>query len=174
MAVYEHEEIAAVISRINAKVARKKIQLGEVLSDKEILAFEERSKIKLPECYRLFLSQVGDGCKMLGFTLKKLNGVRVNDNMRRPFKLTEAYIWEDENVSDQELFDKVLGGRLELVNLGDGMSFELILNGKCRGEVWSFVGVGAQPCCKRQDFLGWFEKWLDDGDLVDYFEDYIV
>ena len=29
-----------------------------------------------------------------------------------------------------------------------------------------------QPCCERQDFLGWFELWLDQQESVDYFQDY--
>ena len=53
------------------------------------------------------------------------------------------------------------------------MSYNLIVTGKCRGEVWDFADVGVQPCCERQDFLGWFELWLDDGDEVDYFKDYV-
>ncbi len=41
------------------------------------------------------------------------------------------------------------------------------------GEVWNFTDVGVQPCCERQDFLGWFELWLDHQDETDYFKDYV-
>ena len=40
-------------------------------------------------------------------------------------------------------------------------------------EVWNFTDVGVQPCCERQDFLGWFELWLDYQDKTDYFKDYV-
>lgn len=53
------------------------------------------------------------------------------------------------------------------------MSYNLIVSGKCRGEVWNFTDVGVQPCCERQDFLGWFELWLDCQDETDYFKDYV-
>ena len=32
---------------------------------------------------------------------------------------------------------------------------------------------GVQPCCERQDFLGWFELWLDNQDETDYYKDYV-
>jgi len=53
------------------------------------------------------------------------------------------------------------------------MSYNLIVSGKCRGEVWDFTDVGVQPCCERQDFFGWFELWLDEGEDADYFKDYV-
>ena len=52
------------------------------------------------------------------------------------------------------------------------MTYQLIVTGPCRGEVWNFCDVGVQPCWERQDFLGWFELWLDDQEAVDYFKDY--
>ena len=50
--------------------------------------------------------------------------------------------------------------------------YGLIVTGACRGEVWNLSDVGAQPCCPRQDFLGWFELWLDNQEQTDYFKDY--
>ena len=46
-------------------------------------------------------------------------------------------------------------------------------NRECQGEVWNFTDVGVQPCCERQDFLGWFELWLDHQEETDYFKDYV-
>ncbi len=61
-------------------------------------------------------------------------------------------------------------GTLELIDIGCCQTFQLVVT--CRGEVWHFSEMGVQPCCQRQDFLGWFEKWLDEGDSVDYFAEY--
>lgn len=36
-----------------------------------------------------------------------------------------------------------------------------------------FRRCGRPALRERQDFLGWFELWLDDGDEVDYFKDYV-
>ncbi len=63
-------------------------------------------------------------------------------------------------------------GTLELIDIGCCQTFQLVVTGPCRGEVWHFSEMGVQPCCQRQDFLGWFEKWLDEGDSVDYFAEY--
>ena len=61
---------------------------------------------------------------------------------------------------------------MELIDIGCGQTFQLIITGPCRGEVWSLCEMGTQPCCQRQDFLGWFERWLTDGDGVDYYAEF--
>ena len=94
-----------------------------------------------------------------------------------PFMLEEFWLWEEddreEDIINEEMETKVYQGEIELINLGCGMSYNLIVSGKCRGEVWNFTDVGVQPCCERQDFLGWFELWLDCQDETDYFKDYV-
>ena len=89
--------------------------------------------------------------------------------------LEDEWIWEDDDISQADLvkiIDAKLNGQLELIDVGDGMTYNLIVTGQCQGEVWNFTDVGVQPCCERQDFLGWFELWLDMQDDVDYFKDY--
>lgn len=177
MPIYLQEDYKQVIQRIKAKIASKGIKLGDVLSENEILIFEEHCHIRLPQAYRMFLREVGNGCNMIdGFPLKRLEDMEWED-LSRPFMLEAAWIWEnDDSITEQALSEKielmVCNGEIELINLGDGISFHLIVSGKCKGEVWNFTDVGAQPCCQRQDFLGWFELWLDQGDGVDYFKDY--
>ena len=83
--------------------------------------------------------------------------------------LMDGWVWEDEEDEEQlsdESFERKLGNQgVELMDEGCGMTYELITAGPCAGEVWSFSDVGVSPCCERQDFLGWFELWLDsDGD----------
>ena len=95
----------------------------------------------------------------------------------RPLTLTDGWLWEveeDEEQLSDESFERKLGNQgVELMDEGCGMTYELITAGPCAGEVWSFSDVGVSPCCERQDFLGWFELWLDgDGD-PDYFKDYV-
>ena len=91
--------------------------------------------------------------------------------------LENFWIWEDDKrdltVVTSDMADKVYRGNLELIDLGDGMSYRLIVNGKCQGEVWHFTDVGVQPCYERQDFLGWFELWLDQQENTDYFKDFV-
>ncbi|MDE6054163.1 MAG: hypothetical protein K2G55_10460 [Lachnospiraceae bacterium] len=91
--------------------------------------------------------------------------------------LEKFWLWEDDDraadVIEAEMQNKVYRGNIELLYMGEAMSYNPIVTGKCRGEVWNFTDVDVQPCCEQQDFLGWFELWLDDQDETDYFKDYV-
>lgn len=178
MAIYKEGEYEEVIKRIKQKIAKLEIKRGKTLSEKEISRFEEQCNIRLPEAYRLFLQEVGDGCDDMldGFRLTRLADVEKRD-LSHPFLLEEEWIWEDDDrpqrIINEEIETEVYQGEFELIDIGDSISYNLIETGKCRGEVWNFCDVGVQPCCERQDFLGWFELWLDHQDNTDYFKDYV-
>ena len=114
--------------------------------------------------------------KLDGFRLTRLADVEKRD-LSHPFLLEEEWIWEDDDrpqrIINEEIETEVYQGEFELIDIGDSISYNLIVTGKCRGEVWNFCDVGVQPCCERQDFLGWFELWLDHQDNTDYFKDYV-
>lgn len=173
MPIYEEKEYTKVLARIKGKAEARGLAMGNVLTEAEISDFEAQHGIQLPQAYRLFLKEVGDGCTMIdGFPLRPLREA-VPCRLSQPFALEDPWIWEDEDIPQLTgLLDGRLGGQLELIDVGDGMSYNLIVTGACRGEVWSFADVGVQPCCERQDFLGWFELWLDQQDETDYFKDY--
>ena len=178
MAIYKENKYKKVIKRIKQKIAKLEIEMGATLSEEEISRFEKQCNIRLPEAYRLFLKEVGDGCdEMLdGFPLNRLTDIEIRD-LSRPFLLENEWIWESDDrpqsIISEEMETKVYQGELELIDTGCGTSYNLIVTGKCRGEVWNFCDVGVQPCCERQDFLGWFELWLDYQDETDYFKDYV-
>ena len=178
MAIYQEDEYKEVIRRVKQKIAELKIGIGATLSEEEISRFEKQCHIRLPEAYRLFLQEVGDGCDDMldGFQLNRLSDIEKR-NLSSPFLLEEEWIWEaddrPQSVINEEMETKVYQGELELIDTGCCTSYNLIVTGKCRGEVWSFSDVGVQPCCERQDFLGWFELWLDCQDETDYFKDYV-
>ena len=175
MPIYEPEDYEKVIKRIQEKVAARNIKMGECILEEEIVEFERCCKVQLPEAYRLFLKSVGNGCGD-GFPFNRLEDIERKD-LSRPFMLEEFWIWEDDereaDIIEKEMEEKVYQGEMELINMGDGMSYNLIVTGKCRGEVWNFTDVGVQPCCERQDFLGWFELWLDYQEETDYFKDFV-
>ena len=178
MAIYSEDEYKEVIGRIKQKIAELKIEMGETLSEEEISRFEKQCNIRLPEAYRLFLQEVGDGCNDMfdGFQLNRLADIEKRD-LSSPFLLEEEWIWEaddrPQSIINEEMETKVYQGELELIDTGCCTSYNLIVTGECRGEVWNFSDVGVQPCCERQDFLGWFELWLDYQDETDYFKDYV-
>ena len=175
--IYEPKDYEQVIERIKGKISAKGIKMGAPLSEEQIAEFENNHGIKLPEAYRMFLKSAGNGCEdmLFGCTLKRLEDIEA-EKVSEPFMLEEFWVWEDDERDESdilaELNKKVYRGNIELIDMGDGMCYNLIVTGKCRGEVWNFADVGVQPCCERQDFLGWFELWLDNGDETDYFSVY--
>ena len=182
MPIYTSEEYPSVIERIKTKIAQKNIDLGPTVSEADIIAFESACNTRLPQAYRLFLQEVGDGWRdsAMGHisigSIHRLAEIERKD-LSRPMTLTDGWLWEAEEDEEQlsdESFELKLGNQgVELMDEGCGMTYELITAGPCVGEVWSFSDVGVSPCCERQDFLGWFELWLDSDGDPDYFKDYV-
>lgn len=177
MPVYEPKDYEEVLTRIEKKVLAKGIEMGSCLLEEEIAQFERKYNMRLPRAYRMFLKCIGDGCPMIDrFRLRSLTETKP-ENPTLPFMLEDVWIWEDdkrdEQIISEELETKVYRGNLELIDIGCGMTYRLIVSGKLRGEVWNFVDVGVAPCCERQDFLGWFELWVDYQENVDYHKDYV-
>ena len=52
---------------------------------------------------------------------------------------------------------------IELINIGDAQSCNIVVTGKQRGKMWFFTDVGIQPCAPEMSFLEWFEYWLEIG-----------
>jgi len=180
--IYTPEEYLAVIERIKTKIAQKNISMGPTISETEIAAFESACNTRLPQAYRLFLLEGGDGRdapaggSISASPIHRLAEIEHKD-LSLPMTLTDGWVWEDEEDEEQlsdESFERKLGNQgIELMDEGCGMTYELITAGPCAGEVWSFSDVGVSPCCERQDFLGWFELWIDSDGDPDYFKDYV-
>ena len=77
MAIYQEDEYKEVIRRVKQKIAELKIEIGATLSEEEISRFVKQCHIRLPEAYRLFLQEVGDGCDDMldGFQLNRLSDI---------------------------------------------------------------------------------------------------
>ncbi len=157
----------ADIDRILQKMKAKNIQKNEVISFEYVKSFEMKTNIRLPEELVLFYTQICNGCKMLdGFNLLRMEEWKYNsDNLKRAFPFEEYWIWE--NAYDEEKLKGIVDGNLELINIGDAQSWNIIISGKERGKMWFFTDVGIQPCAPSMNFLEWFEFWLDGND--DYF-----
>lgn len=177
MPIYKHEEMDGVIARIREKVRRGQVPLGPAVPEETVRAFEKAHGVTLPEGYRRYLLEIGNGFEWEDYGFSSLSfppeeGTKTS-RLALPFPFAEAWIWEAEEAPpDGTDMQMVLDGNLELIDIGCCQTYNLIMTGPCRGEVWAFADAGIQPCCQRQDFLGWFEKWLDQGDRVDYFEEY--
>ncbi|SHL03278.1 hypothetical protein SAMN02745136_03906 [Anaerocolumna jejuensis DSM 15929] len=98
-----------------------------------------------------------------GFYLKGLEELEFDENkVKEEFKFTKYWIWEDDEVND--LLDKVGSGNIELIDIGDSQSWNIIITGEERSQMWFFTDVGIQPCAPKRSFISWFEYWLEGSD----------
>jgi hypothetical protein len=92
------------------------------------------------------------------------------EKAKEKFPFDKYWVWEDEP-GDVNL-DDVLKGNIELIDIGDAQTWNIIINGKERGQMWFFADVGIQPCAPKRSFLSWYEYWLDGND--DYFSEFEI
>lgn len=149
----------------------KSIKGNEVVNINEIRNFEQKTNIILPEELVLFYTEICNGCEMLdGFDLLKIDKWKYDIQcLQKDFLFEKYWVWEDNY--DIEKFNTILNGNIELINIGDSQSWNIIVKGKEKGKMWFFTDVGIQPCAPPMSFFEWFEFWLDDND--NYFYDFI-
>ena len=156
------------ISRIKAKMKEKGMALIDVVEIKEIREFEQRYNVMLPEELVLFYTMISNGCEMIdGFPLRAFEDWKYNHELIfKEFPFEKYYIWEDET---DEIFDiKTIDyGNIELIDIGCGQTWNIIVCGKEYGKMWNCTDVGIAPAAPELSFLEWFEFWLDGGE--DYF-----
>ncbi|MDR2152147.1 MAG: SMI1/KNR4 family protein [Helicobacteraceae bacterium] len=158
------------IQRIKLKIQEKGIITNKPISINKITKFENNYKFILPEELVLFYTETGNGCEIIdGFYLKGLEELEFDENRaKEDFVFSKYWIWEDDETNN--LFDKVGSGNIELIDIGDSQSWNIIITGEERGQMWFFTDVGIQPCAPKRSFLSWFEYWLDGNG--NYFEEF--
>lgn len=165
--------------------------LNEKLSETEVRGFEEKYAITLPEEYRAFVLQVGNGgagpyygirtledSLFAGFN-RNLSGEVLNLSLDFPFtepwnmKFSEYDGNEAQGAYQQfekEYFaEKWETGILRLCNYGCGASLNLVVKGKEKGHMWvddrgSDGGIYPDVFFDQTDrttFLDWYLMWLD-------------
>ena len=160
---------------IDRLISRKPENLGPTLAIDEIEDFESRAKITLPDDYRLFLLNVGNGGEgPPEYGLLKLGEINKNDvpdylncgygdRLSTPFEFTEPYIWDgqEEEPGYLEKTNKAEFGCLALGHDGCGMFWLLVVNGEEKGKVWQITDMGIVPCAPPLTFTQWYENWLN-------------
>ncbi|MGY3848311.1 SMI1/KNR4 family protein [Streptomyces hydrogenans] len=149
-----------------------------------VRSFEAEHGVVLPEPYRTFVAEVGDGLRAgppyygllpLAQTPPDWGAVRPERRLAEPFPLTEAWVWEDDEdpaLPEEEfeartsaVFDH---GSLLLGTDGCGMYWHLVVTGPQRGHVWQIAGEGALPFGSHvadppmpgtPGFTGWVTHW---------------
>jgi HEAT repeat protein len=148
-------------------------RLNPVLSEQAIQAFEQKHRVSLPEDYRDFLQQAGNGGAGPFYGILPLEEYAslFHCDLSSPSPLCPASTsgWSKQKIDppDVELPDPPddwLNGSLALVNQGCAYCAVLIVTGPSRGRV---VYVNLDTTDKvyfvhHRDFLSWYERWLDE------------
>lgn len=168
------------IERIRAKLTRlaelSRHPLEPPLSQEELLSFEFRYGVRLPEEYRAFVMRCSRNAPGPGYggllppelAIQALASLKLGGNLRASFRFTAASDLDLQWDDDRGLYlgfpdgTSPLDGTLYLSDTGSAGAYILVLNGEERGRVWHFA-----PCAERelrateQPFLIWYEQWLD-------------
>ena len=148
------------------------MNLNRPISVEALTTWEEEHSLRLPNEYRRFLLEHGNGGNVgpfyglfpLGELPLELRSLSDSQNLAKEFPLRSEWVWEEEQDSD-DLDLKISSTEHGVLPIGDeGCStyWGLIVNGECLGEVWLFTGEGATPCVPRMGFSAWIKKMRDD------------
>ena len=153
-------------------------------SGSAVASFESALGVELPDGYRNFLLQVGDGAPGPGEGVWPLAGRETGgpaghgvehptDQFDLDGPVAQVIPGNDDPDSDEYWDDatyRQLTGVLDIGCLGYPADVFLVLTGPRRGEVWSVdedcyfplladdVGEGAE----HHDFVSWYSQWLDE------------
>lgn len=146
-------------------------RLNPVLAQPALEEFERQAGVRLPDGYREFLLEAGNGGAGPYYGLLPLESWNAAESegtpdwLSRPSPLIpnmlEDVAWEETlGCAREELFQ----GTLTLVDQGCTYYALLVVSGRHRGRVvYVDMASSAPPCFMRDpDFLGWYERWLDE------------
>ncbi len=154
------------------------------LKEKEVLAFEERHRITLPEGYRDFLLQIGNGGLGPGTGVLPLKVNSTYPELHMPWVDPDEFnsifkhnsqeedfdaftdrvdkILDEEDTEASLLYDASENGLLCVGNGGCGTYYGLIVCGKNKGQIWINLTVDDEGFLfKANNFLEWYEAWLN-------------
>lgn len=167
-----------------------KYQINKPVSITEIERFENKCNIKLPSCYKSFLSEIGNG----GDSYMKSGagpyygifplGKNIDDLIENPevhlsnqciihpelkdeeWKELNKNIDLNDDISNEDYEkerSKIFGGILPITSQGCTYINGLILNGSHRGRILNLDFDFQKPSFTHEkNFLDWYERWLDE------------
>lgn len=170
---------------------KHKYSFNKPKSEKELAEFEKRNGIKLPEDYKTFLIEIGNGGAGPYYGLEPIgNGLYADldyrdksdtNDLSKPFPHTQHWNLDFGEITDQnedEYFEqkdkeyfqnKWANGLLRISNFGCGVSMNLVVNGQEYGNIWvddrcNEQGIYPNPYIENRErisFLDWYEHWID-------------
>jgi hypothetical protein len=146
---------------MNFGAEEHRYRLRAPISMGALLTFESRHGVTLPDDYRQFLLQAGNGGAGPAYGLLPLGDELVWGDLAKPFALTEAWNEDDGSAVDDGIPDGYRDGCLLLCDLGCGYFSFLVVTGQAAGSVWedyTCADGGIQPT--GETFATWYTQWL--------------
>ena len=181
------KDINAALDRIRDKLARAGKSLNPPAAEDEVVEFEEEFAIQLPPDYRAFIVQLGDGGDGPDMGLRplwesafdpiefvRLPGDLFAESSRIPTDFIRVHDSGAARASDPK---EEIRGWVTLCEDGAGIVKALCVHGRDYGRVLRVEGDNCDVFLSYfDDFLGWYEAWLDDtlcGWRTDYHGSYM-
>jgi len=150
-----------------------KYKLNPVINPKELDEFESLHKVRLPEDFRLFLMELGNGGAgpYYGiYPLKKQYAPSKTglDCVYHPEmtdeEWNELYELDDLEIDGQlsEWDEKTCRGNLSLGTQGCTYDMSLVVAGENKGRVYYEIEDEKPFFVFESNFLDWYERWLDE------------
>ncbi len=162
------EEIKTAMAEVRERLDKLGVVPRPPLKRDAVSAFQEKTGIKLPREYTAFLTQIGDGFEVtfdqFTYRFPPLAEVQFDpERIKKRFSHREAWCWEDDDsATGSKITAATQNGQLALVDCGCGRTFNLIVCGGAKGEVWDVSDVGIAPYGNGLDFLDWMKDFLDE------------
>ena len=177
-----------------------KYQVNDPVAAEEVLKLEEKYGIDLPDCYKSFILQFGNagigyqdaaagpyyGIYPLGENINELISDERGQYLKRDciiypgmsdqhWMSLQANIDNDEHISDEDIekeLGKIWGGIITIGSQGCSYVHGIIINGTYRGRVINICmdRQGPPKFTFENNFLDWYERWLDEvisGELME-------
>lgn len=180
------EKLAFIKSHIESAslgAKEQEVSCNPCLSEEDIATFEYKHCITLPEDYRSFISEIGNGGfgpghgllpldkAIVDFKLRDKPNISLNEKFPYSDNWNEEWIasfdWEEEypetEIVDAYISTAHIAGCLQISHFGHGCTFLLVVNGDEKGHIW-FDG--------RADYSGLVPK-MTDGHKMSFMEWYI-
>ncbi|WP_155361313.1 HEAT repeat domain-containing protein [Acrocarpospora macrocephala] len=153
--------------------SKHKFVLNPPLAAGTVIEFEHTHEIRLPEAYRVFITSLADGgvgpsygLLPLADAYAELSGIfHGHLAVPSPFEpgMTYGNEWWDEFFDEEDNRDPCQGA-IAVVHHGCTSYTLLIVSGPARGRLVSIDlnGVPAPYVLEDNDFLCWYERWLDE------------
>jgi len=151
---------------------RHKYQLGPTLTERELQAFEQRHQVALPDDYRFFLKEIGNGGPQRSSApalainagagpycgIQPLEEAVLDCDLSKPFPLTQSTEGQPVEGWDRWGYEEAYPGVLEICYQGSANFSYLVIHGPTYGRIWDlqwhFYPTGLT-------FEAWYCGWID-------------